>query len=47
PPGVPVGTVGVGNGGNAAVLAAEMLGIENKDLEDRVKRLKSRSADFN
>jgi 5-(carboxyamino)imidazole ribonucleotide mutase len=46
PPGVPVGTVGVANGGNAAVLAAEMLGISNKKLENRVKRLKSKSADF-
>ncbi|MCK9151114.1 5-(carboxyamino)imidazole ribonucleotide mutase [Methanobacterium alcaliphilum] len=46
PPGVPVGTVGVANGGNAAVLAAEMLGISNKTIENRVKRLKSKSADI-
>jgi 5-(carboxyamino)imidazole ribonucleotide mutase len=46
PPGVPVGTVGVANGGNAAVLAAEMLGIGDQKLENRVKRLKSKSSDF-
>ncbi|GAB6055459.1 5-(carboxyamino)imidazole ribonucleotide mutase [Methanobacterium alkalithermotolerans] len=43
PPGVPVGTVGVANGGNAAILAAEMLAIGNKELDNRVKRLKNKA----
>ncbi len=42
PPGVPVGTVGVANGGNAAILAAEILALGNKELDDRVKRLKNK-----
>jgi len=46
PPGVPVGTVGVGNGGNAAILAAEMLGIYDEKIESRIKRIKSRSVKF-
>ncbi|MCQ8905378.1 MAG: 5-(carboxyamino)imidazole ribonucleotide mutase [Methanothermobacter sp.] len=46
PPGVPVGTVGVGNGGNAAILAAEMLGIYDERIESRIKSIKSRSVKF-
>ena len=46
PPGVPVGTVGIGNGGNAAILAAEMLGIYDEKIESRIKRIKSRSVKF-
>ncbi|MBU4536078.1 MAG: 5-(carboxyamino)imidazole ribonucleotide mutase [Euryarchaeota archaeon] len=45
PPGVPVGTVGVANGGNAAILAAEILALGNKELDDRVKRLKNKAAE--
>lgn len=40
PPGAPVGTVGIGNGGNAAILAAEILGIKNEKIETRIKKLK-------
>ncbi|BDH80203.1 MAG TPA: 5-(carboxyamino)imidazole ribonucleotide mutase [Methanothermobacter sp.] len=40
PPGAPVGTVGIGNGGNAAILAAEILGIKNEKIETKVKKLK-------
>jgi len=40
PPGVPVATVGVGNGGNAALLAAEMLALENKKIKDKIFHLK-------
>ncbi|MBV1768115.1 MAG: AIR carboxylase family protein, partial [Methanobacterium sp.] len=43
--GVPVGTVGVANGGNAAILAAEILALGNKELDDRVKRLKNKAAE--
>jgi 5-(carboxyamino)imidazole ribonucleotide mutase len=40
PPGVPVGTVGVDNGGNAGILAAEILGISNEEIESNLKKLK-------
>ncbi len=40
PPGVPVATVGIDNGGNAAILAGEMLGIMNKDIEEDITRFK-------
>jgi 5-(carboxyamino)imidazole ribonucleotide mutase len=33
PPGVPVATMGVNSGGNAAILAAEMLGLGDKVIE--------------
>ncbi len=46
PPGVPVGTVGIGNGSNAAVLAAEMLGIKDENIEARVRKLKNKSINF-
>ena len=45
PPGVPVGAVGIGNGGNAGVLASEMLGIGNKKIGNRVKDLKKQYED--
>lgn len=35
PPGVPVATMGVDSGGNAAILAAEMLGIGDKVIKKR------------
>ena len=40
PPGVPVGTVGVNSGGNAGILAAEILGITNDKIKDDLKKLK-------
>ncbi|MGZ7042966.1 MAG: 5-(carboxyamino)imidazole ribonucleotide mutase [Methanobacterium sp.] len=40
PPGVPVGTLGIDNGGNAALLAGEMLGLSKKDIERDIKRFK-------
>ena len=40
PPGVPVATVGIDNGGNAAILAGEMLGIMDKDVEKDITRFK-------
>lgn len=43
PPGVPVATVGIDNGGNAAILAAEMLGITNKVIEMDIRRFKGRN----
>lgn len=40
PPGVPVATMGVDEGGNAALLAAEMLAIGNEDLKNNLLNLK-------
>ncbi len=40
PPGVPVATIGIDSGGNAAILAAEMLGIGNKRIKDDLLRFK-------
>jgi len=36
PPGVPVGTMGLDNGQNAALFAAEILAIENKEIEKKL-----------
>lgn len=41
PPGVPVGTVGANNGKNAGILAGEILGISNNEIEFNLKRLKN------
>ncbi|MBI5679281.1 MAG: 5-(carboxyamino)imidazole ribonucleotide mutase [Methanobacterium sp.] len=40
PPGVPVATLGIDNGGNAAILAGEMMGLMNKDIERDIRRFK-------
>ena len=40
PPGVPVGTLGIDNGGNAAILAGEMLGITDKSIERDIRKFK-------
>ena len=37
PSGIPVATVGVNNGVNAALLAAEILAVEDADLADRLR----------
>jgi 5-(carboxyamino)imidazole ribonucleotide mutase len=37
PPGVPVATVGLDNGENAAVLAAEILALENPELTSKIE----------
>ena len=36
PSGIPVATVGVGNGANAALLAAEILAVEDAALVERL-----------
>jgi 5-(carboxyamino)imidazole ribonucleotide mutase len=41
PPGVPVATMGIDSGGNAALLAAELLGIGNERLKDNFLNFKS------
>jgi len=40
PPGVPVATMGIDEGGNAALLAAEMLAIGNEEFQDNLLNLK-------
>ncbi|MBQ5393205.1 MAG: AIR carboxylase family protein, partial [Bacteroidaceae bacterium] len=40
PPGIPVATVGVNGALNAAILAAEMLALADKDLAVRLKAYK-------
>jgi len=46
PPGVPVGTVGIENGRNAGVLAGEILGIYNKNIEKKLKSMKYKTVDI-
>jgi 5-(carboxyamino)imidazole ribonucleotide mutase len=46
PPGVPVGSVGIENGRNAGVLAGEILGISNNNIEDNLKLMKYKAADL-
>ncbi|NYZ60154.1 AIR carboxylase family protein, partial [Candidatus Micrarchaeota archaeon] len=36
PPGVPVACVGIDNGKNAALLALEIIGINDKDIEKKL-----------
>ncbi len=40
PPGVPVATIGIDSGGNAAILAAEMLSIGNEQIKKDLLRFK-------
>lgn len=40
PPGVPIGSVGIDNGRNAAIAAAEILAINNKEIESNLKEIK-------
>ena len=42
PPGVPVATVGINNGKNAAVLAGEILSIENPEITKLLDKLKDK-----
>ena len=42
PPGVPVATVGINNGKNAAVLAGEILSINNPSIVDLLDKLKDK-----
>ena len=38
PSGIPVATVGINNGTNASLLAAEILAVEDSDLAERLQR---------
>ena len=42
PPGVPVATVGINNGKNAAVLAGEILAIDNPEITELLGKLKDK-----
>ncbi len=42
PPGVPVATVGINNGKNAAVLTGEIIGIGNSEMVDLLDKLKDK-----
>ena len=46
PPGVPVGTVGIDNGRNAAIVAGEILAISDKQIEENLKWIKYKNADL-
>jgi 5-(carboxyamino)imidazole ribonucleotide mutase len=40
PPGVPVATVAINGAKNAGILAAQIIGIHNKDISDKVVQYK-------
>ncbi|HDP37014.1 MAG TPA: 5-(carboxyamino)imidazole ribonucleotide mutase [Candidatus Atribacteria bacterium] len=42
PAGVPVATVGINNAKNAGILAAEILGVENPKIREKVKQYKEK-----
>ena len=44
PSGVPVATVAIGNGRNAGLLALQILGVSNPDLQRRISEFKQRAA---
>ena len=46
PPGVPVGTVGIDNGRNAAIVAGEILAISDEKIEENLKWIKYKNADL-
>ena len=46
PPGVPIGTIGIDNGRNAAIAAAEILGISDKEIEKNLKWIKYKTANL-
>jgi 5-(carboxyamino)imidazole ribonucleotide mutase len=45
PPGIPVGTVGLDNGKNAALLACEILALQNEDLARKLGEYRKKMAD--
>jgi len=45
PPGIPVATVGVDRGDNAGFLAAQMLALQNPELQQRIGEQRRRAAD--
>ena len=45
PPGIPVATVGIDNGANAAILAAQMMSLKYSSLKDALRAEKQRMVD--
>lgn len=45
PPGIPVATVGIDNGTNAAILAAQMMSLKYSSLKDALRAEKQRMVD--
>ncbi|MDR1690757.1 MAG: 5-(carboxyamino)imidazole ribonucleotide mutase [Candidatus Methanoplasma sp.] len=45
PPGIPVAAVGLDRGENAAILAIEILGLQNKDLSERMREYRKEMAE--
>ena len=43
PPGLPIGTIGIDNGANAAILAGEILGLKNNEIKDTIKWIKNKN----
>lgn len=46
PPGVPVGTIGLNNGRNGGIFASEILALSDKDIEDKLKHIKYKTANL-
>ena len=46
PPGMPIGTVGIDNGKNAAIVAGEILALTDKKVEEKLKWIRSKSGDL-
>lgn len=45
PPGIPVATVGINAARNAGILAAQIIGVSDKDVSDRLARFKKDMSD--
>lgn len=43
PPGMPIGTIGLDNAANAAILAGEILGITNHEIKDTIEWIKNKN----
>jgi 5-(carboxyamino)imidazole ribonucleotide mutase len=44
PPGIPVACVGINNGKNAALLAAEIISVGDKKVEEKIKKYRNKLA---
>ena len=46
PPGIPVGTLGIGGSINAALLAASIIALEDKDTSERLKNYRKKQSEI-
>ena len=46
PPGIPVGTLGIGGTINAALLAASIIALEDKDVSERLKNFRKKQSEI-